>query len=309
MRGQDHAKGRSGFTLIELLVVIAIIAVLIGLLLPAVQKVREAAGRAKRASNLRQIALACHTYVDANTTFPLSIDGTSATPGKQPGYATVFIPLLPFLEQNAIYQQLYDLAVANKTFMGVAKYAAATPSSPGALPLAVLARPSDHLPDPPSTYVASTKVYVGLTSYVGNYGGSYPTGSGKNGVIVAASPRVAIPDIIDGTSTTILFGERYNADPNWDAIAAALNLPGNPPFYAYFSYWGASGGAGSCLANGFFPLNSLLPPFTSLANVNLPRDTSRTGAATLRGRTSPSATARCGMSPTPSTTRPHCCRL
>src|SRR5438105_8467135 len=101
-------RSRLAFTLIELLVVIAIIAILIALLVPAVQKVREAAARAQCSNNMKQIALALHNYHDTRKKFPAARGDL-----QSPNQYTVFTvyggwmcDVLPYIEQNALYNQL-----------------------------------------------------------------------------------------------------------------------------------------------------------------------------------------------------------
>src|SRR5262245_11594548 len=108
--GFPRRKGRSAFTLIELLVVIAIIAVLIGLLVPAVQRVRDAAARAHCENNVKQIGLAVHNYADQMRSVPQIWVQTTTNPRTT---GSLFYFLLPYMEQQAIYDHASSAANPN----------------------------------------------------------------------------------------------------------------------------------------------------------------------------------------------------
>jgi prepilin-type processing-associated H-X9-DG protein len=243
------------FKLIELMVVIAIMGVLFALLLPAVESARETSRRTQCQNNLKQIALACHNFHDVNQAFPLAY---YTYPG---GYSTTFVPLLPYLEQGNLYQQLNSQAVAGNTYMGNPDNARSS-SQPLATPLSVLACPADAIPSPPTAYGSVTLAYGGVTSYVVNFSGlaNSDTNFGFDGVLVDGNfgLRVSILSITDGTSNTLLFGERYNTDPNWNAYSSLIGST-NVPFYAVYSFWGTNANLDDLDASGFYPLNYQLP--------------------------------------------------
>jgi prepilin-type N-terminal cleavage/methylation domain-containing protein/prepilin-type processing-associated H-X9-DG protein len=248
---------RSAFTLVELLVVIAIIAVLIGLLLPAVQKVRAAAARVQCQNNLKQLALASHNYHDSTGALP-QLQNNNNGNGIAIGYTTPFIPLLPDVEQQNLYQRFRDSAVAQqRPILGDVNDGG--PNSLDASVVATYVCPADALPRPAVGLWPGTNTYVGLTSYRANSTGYdfFYQPFGDDGVI-CIDTAVRLTDITDGTSNTLLFGEHYNADPNWPLWSAAFGLNPATQFYLWGSAWANVNLQTTAL--GTVPLNYLLPP-------------------------------------------------
>jgi len=244
LEGHRRTSSRSGFTLIELLVVIAIIAVLISLLLPAVQSAREAARRSQCSNNLKQLGIAMHNYHDTIGSFPTSLwratmgyeDGTPTSRPGTSGHSWITMSL-PFIEQTTIYNAVnFSLHPA-------------TPDNHTALmtPISVLQCPSD--PSPSITQYTRVDTGVGYfgpgdgrngssgpkLSYFGNIGDNnnddqlywpfrslpifrdrgYGEGGTETGIMCRSGGTVSIRDVTDGTSNTFAAGESLYETCNW----------------------------------------------------------------------------------------------
>jgi prepilin-type N-terminal cleavage/methylation domain-containing protein/prepilin-type processing-associated H-X9-DG protein len=232
MSSSLELKRRPGLTLIELLVVIAIIAILIGIMLPAVQKVREAALRLSCINNLKQIALAAHNYHGNHDKFPtgahLPVYNVSGIPT---GGTNLWVELLPHIDQDNLFK-LWDLADNRNNVAGGT-------NATTAHVIKLLICPSDPLPEPvvfkPSSQpIAWITGYYGLSSYGGNAGTRWVPGRTRDGIFFIDSRVNMERDIADGTSNTLLFGERYHLDPEFDRIAPPLERG----IIAIYGKWG-----------------------------------------------------------------------
>jgi prepilin-type N-terminal cleavage/methylation domain-containing protein/prepilin-type processing-associated H-X9-DG protein len=225
---------RRAFTLIELLVVMAIISILVGLLLPAVQKVREAAARMTCANNLKQIGLACHNYESTFMALPPGYTASAAYPDTAPGWGWATY-LLPYLEQTVVANQINT--------------AQPVESQPAIRTvLKVFLCPSDQVTPTPIAVTGPTGTTIctaAPSSYAATVGSDDsevddPTGNG----IFYRNSATRMTEITDGTSNTVMVGDRAWADTKgiWAGVptgAVARAGPTNP--------WPTVTGPGQCL--------------------------------------------------------------
>jgi type II secretory pathway pseudopilin PulG len=204
---------RSGFTLFQLLIVLALLGLLLGLALPAVQKIREAAARTKCANNLRQIGIALHNYNDVFGQMPPAVGYYPGKAGRSHG--TLFFYLLPFIEQDNLYKQASDDQGGYSVWHNsVYKYVIKTYISP-----------LDSSAKSPHVYDG----WLATTSYAANF---QAFGDPKNNTMQG---KIRITDFTDGTSNTIITATRYqvcnNQPTGWGYAAEDTRAP----VFAYLS--------------------------------------------------------------------------
>ena len=254
-------NARRGFTLVELLVVIAIIGILIGMLLPAVQSVREAARRTQCANNMRQCALACLNYESAHMNFPPGlnipvrngsggslrqghVDANGANPDAPIAdrYASWLVWILPFMEQNNIYSRMDLTQWQWDNVRG--------PDSPGAQPVPSFICPSDFGDSvwilPGGSFEDS---HFAVNSYFGNAGiqGWFYIGRTSDGFF-NYNTETTFGMLVDGSTNTFMMGERYSFDPRFENFDQQRGWA-----------WANRNAGRNCLIGSLAPINHMIP--------------------------------------------------
>jgi prepilin-type N-terminal cleavage/methylation domain-containing protein/prepilin-type processing-associated H-X9-DG protein len=265
-------RRRSGFTLIELLVVIAIIAVLISLLVPAVQKVREAAARMQCQNNLKQMGIALHSYHDSYHQFPYGANDDYRDGGGN-CYASVpwGVMILPFIEQEPLYRR-FNVNFTPGNIVGTFNNPPNNTDvpdpnlNPGATPVPTYICPSSlsqgqvyrdtwdnsgnaygpYIGNPSWTVSASD--YIAISGVLGGFAGTYFPGNGfDNNGILNDNFQVRMLQVTDGTSQTWLVGECAGAP--FVYVTGPKRYAG-PPYDPNSTGWYISGNAWADETNG-----------------------------------------------------------
>jgi prepilin-type N-terminal cleavage/methylation domain-containing protein len=246
-----QVRTRNGFTLIELLVVIAIIAILIGLLLPAVQKVREAAARMQSANNLKQIGLAIHNFNDTNGGLPPTFGWyPPIAPNAAPtggSYGSLFFQILPFVEQDNLYRSSYQ---TRNYYYTTTTYTQAPYSYTSNDPVYGYTYNGSYS----QTYGQYTPSPTPITAYWGDAVGAssaapkvYVASNDPSQYVSSSSPYVSylandsvfgqtykLQTIPDGTSQTMFIAEGYRYCNGYTNTATAYNSSYRLNYLSYY---------------------------------------------------------------------------
>ena len=226
----NASNRRSGFTLVELLVVIAIIGILIGMLLPAVQQVREAARRTQCSNKMRQLSLGLLSYESAMEQFPVNQVGPPESGAGGSGYFSWLVPMLPYIEQENLHNSI-NLTINNGDSDGFMMSTTHQNAEAASTVVSSFLCPSDS-PSFDSVIVMGTAnpapdnyaANGGWPSYASGYNGERPTRGKFNGIIANVHPSanvvwhaaggVRLSQVTDGMSHTAAISERVVQNGN-----------------------------------------------------------------------------------------------